>query len=116
MSAELLHRFAHGGFEALIDSEPAELADYLEQRAAETGRSAPLFLSQAIRSAYRLFREHDEYGGARLGFVRQLDQIVREQVPVIQSSETHWAAKLAHDFRDEIQKMLDGYNSQSTYE
>ena len=97
-------------------TQPAELADYLERRAAETGQSASLFLSQAIRAVSKLLREHDECGGIRLGFVRELDELVRERVPVIQSSEPHWAAKLARDFRDDVQKMVDGYNPQKTYE
>jgi len=100
----------------LVDAQPAVLADYLERRAAETGQSAPLFLSEAIRAVYELFREHDEYGGIRLGFVHQLDDLVRERLPIVQRSEPQWAAKLAPDFRDEIQLMVDGYNPQNTYE
>jgi hypothetical protein len=113
---ELLRRFVHGGFEQLTDAQPAELADYLEKQAAETGQSAPLFISQAIRSVSGLFREHDEYGGTRLGFVLELDNLVRERLPIIQRSEPHWAAKLARDFRDEILARVTAYNPQNTHE
>ena len=111
--AELLHRFVHGDFEQLAGTEPAELANYLERRAAETGQSASLFVSQAIRAVYTLFREHEESGGVRLEFSGMVDAVVRERMPVIQRSEPHWAAKLARDFRDEIQA-VERYDPRGT--
>jgi hypothetical protein len=113
---ELFARFLKGGFEQLIYGEPAELADYLENRAGSTGLSAPLFLSQAVRAVYSLFLEHDEYGGTRIGFVRQIDDLVRERLPVIERSNPDLAGKLARDLRDEILKKANSYSPQNTYE
>ena len=100
----------------MVDAQPLELADYLENRAAQTGQSAHLFLSQSIREVYALMREQDEYGGTRIAFIRWLDGLVRERLPVIQQSDPHWAAKLARDFRDEIRKRTASYDPQETYE
>ena len=74
---ELYQRFIAGGFEQLVNEQPKELADYLENRAVTSGSSAPLFLALAIRSAYGMFREHDEHGGVQVDFVRWLDHLVK---------------------------------------
>jgi hypothetical protein len=71
------------------------LADYLEQSASATGLAAPLYLAQAIRAVEGLFREHVEYGGTQIDFVRWLDHLVLHDVPEIQHSDPIRAAKLA---------------------
>jgi hypothetical protein len=113
---ELFRQFVRSGFEQLVDNQPADLADYLESRAAATGSSTSLFLAEAIRAVYALSLRHDDYGGIRLGFVHQLDDLVHERLPVIERSESHWAAKLARDFRDEILSKVALYDPQKSYD
>jgi hypothetical protein len=73
---EILRRFLVGGFEELGGAQSQELADYLEQRATASGLAAPMFLAQAIREVDRLLREHDEYGGTQVNFLRWVDRLV----------------------------------------
>lgn len=114
---DLFQRFLTSGFARLVNTEPEELADYLEDRAAAGGGVALLFVSEAIRTAYGFFLEHDEGGGIRSGFRHQLDTLVRDRLPAIeQSQDESWAAELARDFRDEVTKRISSYDAGLTYE
>jgi hypothetical protein len=116
VSAKLLARFERGGFSQLTGSELEQLSAYLESRGAVTGQEAPLFLSRAIRTVHHLFLEHDEYGGTRVGFVRRLDEVACERVPLINASDPDWAARLSRDFLDEIRNMTAAYDPRDPYE
>ena len=112
----LFDRFLADGFGSLSNAEPEELATYLEDRAAAGGGAHLLFLSEAIRAVDIFFHDHDEYGGVRLGFLRQLDTLVRERLPAIIRSEPPWAAELARDFRDATVVRIRSYDPGDTYE
>ena len=116
VSNELFSRFVRGGFGQLTNTEPVELADFLERHAATTGQSAPLFIAQAIRAVDQLFHDHDERGGIRTGFVDLLDELVRNRLPTIRRSDQYWAAKLASDFRNEVLALVQTYDSRNPYE
>jgi hypothetical protein len=112
----LFQRFIQHGFEGLVDDQPNILAKWLEERAAQTGRSGFVFVCEAIRAAYALLLDHDKYGGTRFGFIRKLDEVVYGSLPAIQKAEAHWQAKLAKDFRDEVLAMVRDYDPQNDYE
>ena len=112
----LFRRFIQHGFEGLVDDQPNILAGWLGERAAQTGRAAFLFVSEAVVAANSLLLEHDEPGGIRLGFIRKMDEVVYSSLPAIQRADTHWAAKLAKDFRDEILAMVRDYDPRNDYE
>jgi hypothetical protein len=114
--AALLQRFIQHGFEGLVDDQPSVLAKWLRDRAAQTGRADPVFVSEAIDAVYTFFLSHDEHGGIRLGFIRRLDEVVYSRLPTIQKADSHWAAKLAKDFCDEILVMVRAYDPQKDYE
>ena len=78
----LFQRFIQHGFEGLVDDQSAVLAKWLSERAAQTNRTSLAFVSDAIDAVYALFLEHDEYGGIRLGFIRQLDEVVYSRLPL----------------------------------
>ncbi|MFL6351503.1 MAG: hypothetical protein ACJ74Z_06600 [Bryobacteraceae bacterium] len=58
----LFRQFEARGFDALIESQFTELADYLEEQAAASGFAAPLFIAEAIQAVQNLHKEHDESG------------------------------------------------------
>jgi hypothetical protein len=111
----LFRQFTQHGFEGLVDDQPRVLASWLRERAAQTDRAHLVFISDAITAANTLFISHDEYGGIRHGFIRRLDEVVYKRLPVIQKAESHWAAKLAKDFCDEILVMVRDYDPQEEY-
>jgi len=112
----LFQRFIQHGFEGLVDDEPAVLAKWLSERAAQTGRIGLVFVSEAIGAAYALFLNHDECGGVRFGFIRRLDELVYSGLPAIQKADIHWQPKLAKDFRDEVLAMVHNYDPKEEYE
>ena len=112
---ELYRRFIAGGFERLVNEQPRELADYLENRAVTSDSSAPLFLALAIRSVYRMFREHDDHGGVQVDFVRWLDHLVKDSLPDIEKSDPIRAAMLAQKFYHEISARVRGYDPGREY-
>jgi hypothetical protein len=111
----LLKRFADGGFEALVNEEPRQLAEWLENRAVETGESASLYLALAVGAVYALFREHDEHGGVRVDFVQWLDHLVKESLPNIETANAAEAARLAQRFHREITERVQGYATERDY-
>ena len=115
-SDELLERLPRDGFSRLTDAQPVELADYLEDQAASTGMSAPLFISQSLRAVDELHREHDKYGGVRVGFLNLLDDLARTRLPRIHRSEPHVASSLARDFRNDVLDLVQKYDPANTYE
>jgi len=111
----LLELFADGGFEALVNEQPRQLAQWLENRAVETGESASLYLALAVRAVYALFREHDQRGGVRVDFVRWLDHLVKESLPDIETADAAEAARLAQRFHREITERVQGYAPERDY-
>ncbi len=97
-SDELFERFLRGGFSQLTDSQSLELADYLEDQAVSSGMSAPLFISQSLRAVGELRREHDKYGGVRVGFLNLLDRLNRTRLLGTREAEPHVAARLSPRF------------------
>ena len=115
--ADLLQRFIQYGFEGLVDDQTALLSlNSSRESAAQTGRAQLVFISDAIDVTSALVLSHDEYGGIRHGFIRRLDEIVYERLPLIQKAEAHWAAKLAKDFCDSIRAMVRDYDPRNDYE
>jgi hypothetical protein len=106
----LFRGFIQHGFEGLVDDQPKIPAKWLSERAAQTGRAGFLFVSEAIDAAHSLLLDHDERGGIRLGFIREMDEVVYRSLPAIQRADAHWAAKLAKDFRYEILVMVRDYS------
>lgn len=111
----LFSLFLAKGFTGLVNDEPEKLGTYLEQRAEETGSAAYAFLAQAILEAYGLFLEHDEAGGIRIGFMRQLDQLVFG-LRAAEDGDPKEAAHLTRAFRTEIRKRITLYDPQKEYE
>jgi hypothetical protein len=112
---ELFDRFRSGGFAALVNDEPRVLVEYLEYLAGETGEATSLFMAEAVKKVDRLFRDHDEYGGIRMGFIRRLDQLIHVHF----SSENQsipTRAELARRGRDEIIREVRSYNPRNDYE
>lgn len=114
----LLRRFELGGFDEVLGSELPELADYLEQRALQTGLVAPQFIAEAIRAVANLFKEHDESGGIRAGFFRKISEFVRAELPKVRdlSHDPLQAAQVARNCRDQILSEVTGYDVRKTYE
>jgi len=113
---EIFDRFQTIGFEALTDEQPPILARFLEDKACASGLAAPLFLSQAIAAVDALFREHNEYGGIQIGFVRWLDHFVRDSMADINRADPNRAAILARKFRDEMIARVAGYSNHRKYD
>jgi hypothetical protein len=114
----LLQRLERGGFQAIIGSEFVELADDLEERASETGLAAPLFIAAAVNAVWELFREHNEAGGVRVGFLRKIDGILHATMPKSGEYRNDPArtAQAARGFRDEILREIAEYDSRRSYE
>lgn len=112
---ELLQKFVNGGF-GQTSNQLDQLRDYLDNRAAETGLAAPMYLCEAISKVAELFRKHDVYGGLRVGFLNQLDNLVRNSVPEIQRGDPLQSARRARELRDEVVARVRNYDPRETYE
>lgn len=104
------------GVAMLPDVALRELADVLETRAVETGLAAPLFVSQAIRSVIGLMADHDSAGGVRLGFLHQLDSVLRPMLRDIQRGDPLSATRRARELRDSVRTSILQYDPRKTYE
>jgi hypothetical protein len=103
-------RFRERGFEGLVGSQPAEVVQYLESLATETGAAAPLFLSQAVRAVDDFMHAHDEAGGVRLDFLKYIDSLLFNYFDRIQSAKPEFAAAIARNFHDEVKALLTEYD------
>ena len=113
MEDDILSRFETGGFDALRGKGLAELAEFLENNAADTGWAAPLFVAQALWAIGGLFHEQDEYGGVRIGFIEYVDRVVRTQLKSIKTMPGPEAAKSARQLRDEVLTLVGAYDPSS---
>lgn len=104
------------GVVRLSGDQLQELSTQLEARAVETGLAAPLFVSQTVRAIAGLLVEHDSAGGVRMGFLRQLDDVIRTHVPEIQQGDPLLATARARQLRDEVQRSIRHYDPRNTYE
>ena len=104
------------GVVKLTDVQLRELSGQLEARAVETGLAAPLFVSQTVRAITALLVDHDSAGGVRMGFLRQLDEVIRSHVKEIQHGDPLRATARARQLRDEVQRSIGQYDPRNTYE
>src|SRR5437762_3185702 len=111
----LLARFEAEGFSGLVNDELRELGNYLDSEASETGRAAPLLLSQALMSVDSLFRDEDEYGGVQADFIGQLNNLVRDYFTKATNADAAESAKLASDFRNELRRRINHYSPSGNY-
>jgi hypothetical protein len=107
---DLFERLAEYGLGGLVDDQSIELADLLEEAAARSGESAPLFLAEAIKAVGELRLHHDKYGGIRISFLESLDALVKKELPKIQVSHASSAGRLAMGLRDKICDMVNRYD------
>ena len=113
---DLLGKLLSEGVAKLTGDELTHIADLLEGRAVDTGLAAPLFVSQSVRAVLAFMMEHDEAGGVRIEFLRDLDVLYRTLLPAIQHDNPLDATRIAQQLRDEIKRSISHYKSSDTYE
>jgi hypothetical protein len=111
----LFDRFLAGGFTPLVNDDPLRLSEYLVQRSVDSGNAAFALLAEAIRNVYFFFLGHDEAGGSRIGFVQKLDRLVIDNLASVQRLDPPEAARVAQEFRAEIERRISLYRAQNTY-
>jgi hypothetical protein len=89
-----------------------------QERAAATGLAMPLFILEAVEAVQTLLRDHDEYGGIRIGFLRRLDELVRSALPELRkvSDDPIQAARIALTFKNDVLSMVARYDVRESYE
>jgi hypothetical protein len=104
------------GFEAFTGNQLAAFGDHLESQATISGFAAPLFLAQAIRAVDYLFREQDECGGIRIGFIRELDRIALVRLSTVNEEDWRSFDQQTRQFRDDVLASVSRYDPTNTYE
>jgi hypothetical protein len=112
---ELLRKFAKDGFN-LPANELDRLRHYLDDRAVDSGLAAPMHVREMIQTVQELFRNHDPYGGIRIGFIRQLNELIQKYIPDIQLGDPLQSAKRARELRDKVISRVRDYDPRQTYE
>ena len=113
---EQLNAIFRDGLTTVSDTTLREAADLLEQRSVDTALAAPLFVSDALRSVLSLMIEHDSAGGVRVGFLQQLDVLMRPVLRDIQQGDPLSATRRARDLRDSVRQAIRQYDPSKEYE
>jgi hypothetical protein len=121
MNAELsdyhqLNAIFREGLATVPDTTVREAADLLEERSVETGLAAPLFVAEALRSVLSLLAEHESAGGVRVGFLQQLDLVLRPLLREIQQGDPLSATRRARELRDSVRQAVRRYDPAKEYE
>ena len=61
-----------------------------------------MHVREMIQTVQELFRNHDPYGGIRIGFIRQLNELIQKYIPDIQLGDPLQSAKRARELLGRI--------------